>query len=92
MQAVRSRLGDEENKEEDVTNCKTNSSCVTCNKFQEKEKKLDMITNELEEVREKAASLMAENKKLTESLSEYQSKRSAKKSWIKNPFRNKTHK
>ena len=47
---------------------------------------------ELEGFKQKVQILEAENKRLKEHLNKYLDKRLEKKSWIKNPFKNKTMK
>lgn len=47
---------------------------------------------EFNEINQKVHILEAENDRLKEYLNNYQEKRPEKKSWIKNPFKNKTMK
>ena len=74
-----------------IFNEKTKINPETSQRCYQKDSKLEKVLTQLEEANQRAQVLEAENKRLKEYLNKHD-KRMQKKTWIKNPFKNKTMK
>ena len=75
-----------------ILNEKAKVNCETSQRSQHKDSKLEKVMTQLGEANQRAQVLEAENKRLKEYLNNHHDKRMQKKTWIKNPFKNKTMK